>query len=342
MALEHGHTSIQRPTGSGSPNGPGELLLLGADDKLSPVQSSHHGSTSGGSTLLYRSSAPGPTLVGSAGGLQIKLIWDSSVASAPAGFMQAAIAAAQLYTTEFSNPEVINIQVGYGEVAGQRLPSGALAASESYGYSETYSQVAAALQQDASSSTWQATADASLPSSDPTNGGSFFVSTAEAKALGQVNAYGGSVDGYIGLSSRYPMNYTQSAISGSQIDAVGALEHEISEVMGRMGSEGSLFGSNVYTPLDLFRYSGAGMRDLTPGSGYFSVDGGNTNLGAYNNPNNGGDAADWIGTLVGDSYGDGYPGVVAAVSPTDLIEDSVLGYRMTPLAVSQTQTSGLA
>src|SRR5215471_20742736 len=171
MALEHGHPSIQRPTGSGSPNGPGELLFLGADDKLAPVQSSHHGSGAGGSTSSYGrygSSAPGPTLVGSAGGLQINLIWDSSVASAPAGFMQAAIAAAQLYTTEFSNPEVINIQVGYGEVAGQRLPSGALAASESYGYSENYSQVVAALRQDASSSTWQATADASLPSTDPT------------------------------------------------------------------------------------------------------------------------------------------------------------------------------
>ena len=118
MALEHGHTSIQRLTGSGSPNGPGELLFLGADDKLAPVQSSHHGSGAGGSTSSYGrygSSAPSPTLVGSAGGLGINLIWDSSVASAPAGFMQAAIAAAQLYTTEFSNPEVINIQVGYGE-----------------------------------------------------------------------------------------------------------------------------------------------------------------------------------------------------------------------------------
>ena len=113
----------------------------------------------------------------------------------------------------------------------------------------------------------------------------------------------------------------------------------MSSVTDRLG--GALFGSNVYTPLDLFRYSSPGNRDLTPGPGYFSVDGGNSNLGAYNNPNGGGDASDWTPSLVGDSYGDGYPGVVAAVSPTDLIEDSVLGYRMTPLAVSQTQTSGL-
>jgi hypothetical protein len=350
MALEHErpdpHQLLNGPQGcshgSGNGNAPGELLLLGANEKLSPVQSAHHRGSVGGSTLVHHSSAPAPTLVGAAGGLQIKLIWDSSVASAPSNFMSAAIKAAQLYTTEFSNPEVINIQVGYGEVAGQRLPSGALTASESYGYSESYSQVASALKQDASSSTWQGIADASLPSSDPTHGGSFFVTTAEAKALGQVNGYGSSVDGYVGLSSQYPMNYAQSGISGNQFDAVGALEHEISEVMGRMGSEGALFGSNVYTPLDLFRYSGPGVRDLAPGPGYFSVNGGATNLGAYNNPNFGGDASDWTPSLVGDSYGDGYPGVPAAVSPTDLIEDSTLGYRMTPMAVSQTQKPGLA
>ena len=255
--------------------------------------------------------------------------------------MRAAIAAATLYTQEFSNPEVLNIDVGYGEVGGSRLPSGALAASESYGYMENYSTVRSALQRDASSSTWQTAADATLPSSDPTNGGSFFVSTAEAKALGQVSGYGTAVDGYIGLSSQYPFSYSQSSIASNQFDAIGALEHEISEVMGRMGSEGAIFGSNVYTPLDLFRYSNPGARDLTPGPGYFSVDGGATNLGTYNNPNHGGDAADWIPSLAGDSYGDGYPGMAAAVSPTDLIEDSVLGYRMTPLALSQTKTPGL-
>ena len=252
--------------------------------------------------------------------------------------MRAAIAAATLYTQEFSNSEVINIDVGYGEVGGSQLPSGALAASESYGYMENYATVRSALQRDASSSTWQA---AAVPSSDPTNGGSFFVSTAEAKALGQVSGYGTAVDGYIGLSSQYPFSYSQSAIASNQFDAIGALEHEISEVMGRVGSVGALFGPNVYTPLDLFRYSNPGARDLTPGPGYFSVDSGNTNLGTYNDPNHGGDASDWIPSLVGDSYGDGYPGMAAAVSPTDLIEDSVLGYRMTPLALGSTKTPGL-
>jgi hypothetical protein len=274
--------------------------------------------------------------------LEIKLIWDSSIASAPSGFMTAAITAAQFYTSHFSTStlEVINIDVGYGEVGGQTLPSGALAASESYGLMENYSTVKSALQKDASSSTWQAQADASLPSSDPTHGGSFFVSTAEAKALGLMSGTASGLDGAIGLNSSYSFSYNQSSIGSNQFDAVGAFEHEISEVMGRVGSVGSIFGSNVYTPLDLFRYSNAGVRDLTAGPGYFSVNGGNTNLGSYNNPNNGGDAADWIPSLMGDSYGDGYPGMAAVVSPTDLIEVAALGYRMTPLTVSQLQNSG--
>jgi hypothetical protein len=67
---------------------------------------------------------PNSTLVGAAGGLQIDLIWDSSVSSAPSGFESAAIAAATEYTTMFSNPETITINVGYGEVGGSAIDAG--------------------------------------------------------------------------------------------------------------------------------------------------------------------------------------------------------------------------
>jgi hypothetical protein len=320
---------------------PGPLALLDDDGALSPVTEAHASGSQTTSGHSQPSRTPAPTLVGASGGLQFNLIWDASVASAPAGFMSAAITAATLYTQLFSNREVVNVHVGYGEVNGTKLGAGALAASESYGYMETYAQVAAALKQDASSSTWQETADSNLPSSDPTNGGRFFVSTAEAKALGQVSGTGTSTDGFIGLSNLYAFSFTGNPSAG-QYDAIGAFEHELSEVMGRVGSVGSLFGANVYTPLDMFRFSSPGVHDLTAGPGYFSVDNGNTNLGTYNNPLNGGDASDWTPSLAGDSYGSGYQGRVAAVSPTDIIEDSVLGYRMTPLAVAQTSTAGLA
>ena len=96
---------------------------------------------------LDDSSPPAPTLVGSSSGLQIDLIWDSSVAKAPSGFMQAIIDAAQYYTTLFSNQEVINIDVGYGEIGGSSLASNALGESESYGYLTNYSTVTDALAQ---------------------------------------------------------------------------------------------------------------------------------------------------------------------------------------------------
>ena len=182
-----------------------------------------------------------------------------------------------------------------------------------------------------------------MPAADPTNGGSFFVSTAEAKALGQISGYGTATDGFVGLSSIYPFDYTPNTTPAfNQYDAVGTFAHELSEVMGRVGSVGSIFGANIYTPLDLFRYSSQGTRDLTAGPGYFSINNGTTNLGTYNNPQNGGDASDWIPTLQGDSYGSGYSGVRAVVSPTDIIENAVLGYHMTQAAVNYTKTPQLA
>ena len=333
------------PTPSNSGSGDmGQLALLDDDGNLSPV---HSNSGGGSSTHQLTSSriggTPAPTLVGPPGGLQFNLIWDSSVSSAPAGFESAAISAALLYTGDYSNPEVINVHIGYGEVDGYSLGAGALGESMSYGYLENYSQVTSALNGDASSSGWQFTADASLPTSDPTNGGTFFVSTAQAKALGQVSGTGTGIDGYVGLSRIYPFDYSPITAPGfNQYDAIGTFAHELSEVMGRVGSLGSLFGTNVYTPLDLFRYSSPGTRDLTAGPGYFSVDNGTTDLGTYNNPQNGGDAADWIPTLVGDSYGSGYAGVRAMVSPTDIIENSVLGYKMTSSALTYTATANIA
>jgi hypothetical protein len=332
------------PSANAGSGDPGQLELRDDDGTLSAVQSnSGSGSVTSGTTHSGVSVAPAPTLVGAAGGLQFNLIWDTSVASAPAAFEKAAIYAASLYTSLYSNHEVINVHVGYGEVNGLSLGAGALGESMSYGYMENYSMLSPALQKDATSSSWQAQADATLPATDPTHGGRFFVSTAEAKALGQVSGTGTGIDGFVGLSSMYAFDYTPNTKpAANQYDAIGTFLHEFSEVMGRTGSLGYTDGTNVFTPLDLFRYSSSGTRDLTPGSGYFSVNNGVTNLGTYNNPRNGGDTADWIPSLVGDSYGSGYAGVQAALSPTDIIENSVLGYRMTPTAVSATTSPKLA
>ena len=208
---------------------------------------------------------------------------------------------------------------------------------------ESYATVVAGLKKDAGFSAVQAAADASLSSTDVTKGGQFFVSTAEAKALGQVSGSTTSLDGYIGINSSYSFDYVAGTVpKPGQYDAIGTIEHEISEVMGRMGSLGSLFGSNVYTPLDLFRYSAPNTRDLTPGAGYFSINNGATNLGTYNNPLRGGDAADWTPSLAGNSYGSGYSGMNSLVTSNDIIENAALGWRMTNAGLAAAKTTGIA
>ncbi|MHB8527895.1 MAG: NF038122 family metalloprotease [Caulobacteraceae bacterium] len=266
--------------------------------------------------------------------MKINVVFDSSASGAPAGFVQAVDAAAGFWDATITNPISITIDFGYGEIAGQSIGPGALAESESYGYYFTYSQVRAALAASAISPS-DHTSLVGLPLSDPTAGGQFFVTTAEANALSL--APGNVPDGYVGLSSAVPFTFDPAnrAVAG-KFDAVGALEHEISEVLGRIGDLGmdQFQGSNVYDPIDLFRYSSPGARNLTPGPGSFSIDGQHL-LQAFNDPANGGDAADWNPAVLGDSFGDGAPGVAGLVSPVDLAEMDTLGYDIagTPLAV---------
>jgi len=288
----------------------------------------------------------GSTLVGSAGGLQFKLNWDSSVSSAPAAFKTAAITAATYFTQMYSNAEVININIGYGEVNGVPLPAGTISDSIRPGTDKSYSSVLTALNRDAGNSALQAQADAGLPSADPLGSGKlgfggqplpdYYVPYAEQKALGMLSPSGSEIDGYIGMSSTLPMDYAPPTGAG-QYDAVGSFEHEISEVMGRFGSVGAVYGSGIYTPMDLFRYASSGVRDKTgaASAAYFSADAGATNLAPYDTK--GADAADWSSLIHGDAFGYGASGVTDTVSPVDLASLAVVGYNLTPAGLTAIQ-----
>src|SRR5579862_3320086 len=70
---------------------------------------------------------PAPTRVTSPlSPLTINLDWDSSVSSAPTGFMTTIVAAARYLETRFSDAVTITLNVGYGEVAGFAMSSGVL------------------------------------------------------------------------------------------------------------------------------------------------------------------------------------------------------------------------
>lgn len=230
--------------------------------------------------------------------------------------------------SEFSNPVTINLHVGYGEIAGGALSSGALGESDSSMTPVSYSQLLAGLSADTTTST-VAGAVATLPAGSPVSGG-YWVTTADAKALGLLSGSSSAIDGYIGFSSTAAFTYNDaSGVAAGTYDFNGVVLHEISEVMGRQLLTGDRVGStaHAYDALDLFHYSAAGTRDFSATTaGYLSANGGATNLGTFNT-NPGGDAGDWASSVTNNAF-DAFSssGVVNAVTANDLTEMNVMGW----------------
>jgi hypothetical protein len=348
-----GSSVAQGPVTNGSLDAPSPFgtttpeYIMNDSGEVSPANEATSHSTALTSTTTPAAGAPpAPTLVGSANGLQFDLVWDPSVANAPRGFVQAIVDAAKTYSKLFSNKEVITIDVGYGEIAGTPMAPNALGESESFGYLTDYTTVTTALTGDGFG--FSAT-------NEPITG-QFFITSADAKTLGLVDPASG-LDGFMGFSDLGGTGFSWG-ISGAkgpnigtvpnQFDLQAVAEHEISEVMGRLGLEGTaaINGQPIYTPLDLFNYQSRGVLELSANGGYFSVNDGRTNLGNYNNAAvNGGDIADWASSTsptqsstLGLSKGSqdaydafAFPGQNGQVSLSDIVEDAALGYKLAPI-----------
>jgi hypothetical protein len=259
--------------------------------------------------------------------VRFNIYWDRSVNAAPAAFKSDVLAVANFYASTFTDPVTVNIAVGYGEVNNQRLLSGALGESLTYLTKTSYSQLTSALQADAST-TADVTAVGTLPATDPTGTGNYWLTTANAKALGLYAGIG--LDGYVGFSSSAHYTYDAShGVAAGTYDFFGVVAHEFSEVMGRQMLTGGTLGGLTpsYTALDLFHYAGAGVRALTGTTpGYFSIDGGATPLHSFNT-NPGGDFGDWASSGGADAF-NAYSssGVVNKISAADLTALDVIGW----------------
>jgi hypothetical protein len=314
--------------------GLGQEYQLSDSDHLVEVSNAFGGPGGSGGAGVHGVS-PTSTLVGNAHGLQIDLIWDSSVTSASnwKAIESSVISAAEIFTTLFKNHDLLNIEVGFGEVAGFALAPGALGESASNGY---------IVPNDGTVDAALGAADAGLvhaglmaPNAtsalDGVAGASFFITSADAKAIGLVDPAAG-LDGAIGFSNDAPISFGRLLPKASQYDAIGIAAHELSEVMGRVGLEGASLGpfNNVYTPLDVFRYSAPGAPVLSPGPGYFSLNGGVTNLLPFNDPLNGGDGADWATAPV--TRANAFDAFAATgptfVTPVDVLTMAALGYQI--------------
>jgi hypothetical protein len=310
-----------------------QMVALGqAQGGLAPTVTGHANGGGG---------SPASTLVGKASGLEIDLIWDSSVTSNThwQAIEQTVVQAAKTYTDLFTNQAVINIDVTLDNLFGQPLPQGALGESATNGFALDYPTLAAYLgAADAGLVQAGVMAPDAVNALQGLSGEAMFVPTAEAKAIGLIDPATPVLDGIIALSSSQ-LSFFGDAGGGPKTllaDGLGVAQHEISEVLGRIGVEGLpvLDGvTPIYTPLDIFRYSGPGAPDTTPTSGYFSLDDGATALNVFNDPHNGGDAADWAFSQsnLNNAFSAFVPaGVKLHVTADDVLALAALGYQLAP------------
>ena len=266
--------------------------------------------------------------------MDINLSYDSSVGSAPPEFIDGVAAVAAFLESNFSDPVTINIAVGYGEVGGYSLGSGALGESLTYLDTYTYTEIKTAFAADSKSAD-DASAVASLPASNPISGSTYWVALAEAKALG-LSVLANPLDGNVGFSSSTGIfDYDNSdGVTSGKYDFFGVVAHEITEIMGRQLLVGQTIGGvpKGYEPMDLLHFSAPGTRRFVgTQSGYFSPDNGVTNLNNFNTSSSG-DYGDWASSAGHDAFrAFSTSGVVNAVTNSDIRVMDAIGWDLAGL-----------
>jgi hypothetical protein len=172
-------------------------------------------------------------------------------------------------------------------------------------------------------------AGGSVPGADPIAGAHiYFVTVAQAKALGIRPDNAVTVDGTFTFGGGFQYTYDPNnrAVPG-KIDFIGTALHEFTEIMGRIGTMGDNAPAE-YQQMDLFSYSGAGMRGLNKGPGrFFSIDNGTALLKEFNNFNaNQGDLQDWASGTNDAFNAFSSDGVLNDLSEVDLRVMDVIGY----------------
>jgi plastocyanin len=329
------------PTGwtGGTPGSPdtGEAGTNPAGDaQCGPDVVLYSGGSSGGSTGGTLSVSSAIQVTTSGAGLVINLNWDSSVSSAPSGFQSDVVAAAQYIESLISTTATMTLNVGYGEVGGTTLGGGALGESLSYLYGIGYSSLVNDLKASASTDSTDTSMVASLPATDPTGVNNYFLTTAQAKALG--TGLSTSLDGDVGFATSSSFTYgdtnTTGTVASNTYDFFATVVHEITETMGRLNLVGttSINGTAAYALMDLTHYSAPGVRQLIQSNGgsggYASPDGGATNIDNFN-PVSSGDPGDLAQSTPDSLNAFASPGVLEPFTTNDTTLMDMIGWNLT-------------
>lgn len=262
----------------------------------------------------------------------INVLWNASVAQAPAGFQEAVNTVVSFFRGRFTDDITFNLHVGYGEVNGAALNAGNIGQSTFTARQYTYDQIRTALTNDRLTAD-DFTAVGTLPATDPFPGTSatrdIWVIEAEAAALGLLPE-GTPIETHIGFSNTDTFDYTRNdGITAGQYDFMGIVAHELTHAMGRflgVGENNAIGGATSdpdYMPLDLFHYR-AGTRTFTRG-GYFGIEPSRV-LADFNDLTTG-TSSDWAPSAGNDSFLNvSFSGVYNDITPRDLRLMDVIGY----------------
>ncbi len=256
--------------------------------------------------LSLASTTPTPTLVGTAGGLQINLVWGSNVSGAPATFQAGIIKAAQMLCDALSNKVVLNINISYTGTGG------GAGAGPTNGTYLPYSTVVANLKSHAASGD---TTFNGLPTGTTIQGQSqVLVFEAQLKLWGLA-----------------PMSASDGqAIFATDINPSllpGVALHELTHAMGRVpfGPSPDIFDLFRYTPQGTLLFSGS----IPAAASYFSLDGGKTKLADYGRNS---DPSDFLNTGIqgnSDPLNEFYnSSTTQTLSQIDLKQFAALGFTL--------------
>jgi hypothetical protein len=293
------------------------------------------------------------------GQLVITPTFDSSITgSANSAQLQADInQAIGIYQSLYTDNVNLSILFRYSTTGpnGSPLSGGLLAQSNYVLYSQLYNTYTTALTADTPKSANDLKALANLPAAGafPNNPTRIDVASANGRALGLNTpgamaangsvGTGGTFDGIVTVNSNQNFNLTRPVGNSGQFDVMQSIQHEIDEVMGLgsiLPSTTDFTGNAAVRPQDMFRYSAPGFISLSSSgsiSSYFSIDGGTTNLAAFNQ-NSGGDYGDWgasPGPLVQLAFSNPNTQSDVSGSSPEGVNLDVIGYNLNPSAVPE-------